>query len=72
MAPNSEMKGSRELQLDKRDKFFADPAFQDILAVQDKDLHRKLDTFRAKNEIILANGQSEAAHNLQVRKRCRK
>lgn len=59
-------KGSRELQLDKRDKFFADPIFQDILAVNDKDLHRKLDTFKSRNALILANGQSEAAHNLQV------
>ncbi len=42
---------------------------QDILAYDDKLLHRKLDLFRKRdNELAtLGHHQAEAAHNLQVR-----
>ena len=69
-------KVSRELQLDKRDKFFSDPIFHDILAFDDSSLQTKLDHLRQRcnsNALALANSaspleRSEAAHNLQVKK----
>eukprot|EP00095_Tigriopus_kingsejongensis_P005204 snap_masked-scaffold408_size180710-processed-gene-0.7 protein:Tk05204 transcript:snap_masked-scaffold408_size180710-processed-gene-0.7-mRNA-1 annotation:"protein lethal2essential for life" len=59
-------KGDRQLQLDKRAKFFSDPIFQDIVAYDDKDLHRKLFDFKERSSLVLASRQPEAAHNLQV------
>ena len=64
-------KGNRELQLDRRDRFFSDPAFRDILtaADDDKNLHNKLDVFRQRSGELVGlggTGLDEAAHNLQV------
>ena len=64
-------KGGRELQLNKRDQFFADPIFQDILAYDDKSLQNKLGLLKARNlnNVISTqpNLRGETAHNLQVR-----
>lgn len=63
-------KGSRELQLNKRDQFFSDPVFKDILAYDDKSLQTKLNALKARNlnSVISTqpNLRGEAAHNLQV------
>jgi len=62
-------KGIRELALDRRDRFFSDPAFRDILELEDKALHKRLDVFKQRQgELVRAGGQEEAAHNLQVMK----
>ncbi len=58
-------KGTRELQLDRRDKFLADPIFRDIL--NDKALQRRLEVFKRKDLSLLSDPHSEAPHNLQVR-----
>merc|ERR1711997_1015991 len=56
--------GARNLQLARRETFFNDPFFADIMSLQDNDLHKKLDVFKQKS--LLGVGKSEAAHNLQV------
>jgi heat shock protein beta-1 len=55
---------ARNLQLARRETFFNDPFFADIMSLQDNDLHKKLDVFKQKS--LLGVGKSEAAHNLQV------
>jgi heat shock protein beta-1 len=55
---------ARHLQLARRETFFNDPFFADIMSLQDNDLHKKLDVFKQKS--LLGVGKSEAAHNLQV------
>lgn len=55
---------ARNLQLARRETFFNDPFFADIMSLQDNDLHKKLDVFKQKS--ILGVGKGEAAHNLQV------
>jgi len=55
---------ARNLQLARRETFFNDPFFADIMSLQDNDLHKKLDVF--KQTSLLGVGKSEAAHNLQV------
>ena len=57
-------KMARNLQLARRETFFNDPFFADIMSLQDNDLHKKLDVFKQKS--LLGVGKSEAAHNLQV------
>ena len=54
----------RQLQLARRETFFNDPFFSDIMSLQDSDMHKKLDLFKQKS--ILGAGKGEAAHNLQV------
>ena len=55
---------ARNLQLARRETFFNDPFFADIMSLQDNDLHKKLDVFKQKS--LLGVGKTEAAHNLQV------
>jgi len=55
---------ARNLQLARRETFFNDPFFADIMSLQDNDLHKKLDVFKQKS--LLGVGKGEAAHNLQV------
>lgn len=55
---------ARNLQLARRETFFNDPFFADIMSLQDNDLHKKLDVFKQKS--LLGVGKAEAAHNLQV------
>jgi HSP20 family molecular chaperone IbpA len=55
---------ARNLQLARRETFFNDPFFADIMSLQDNDLHKKLDVFKQKS--LLGVGKAEASHNLQV------
>jgi len=55
---------ARNLQLARRETFFNDPFFADIMSLQDNDLHKRLDVFKQKS--LLGVGKAEAAHNLQV------
>jgi len=55
---------ARNLQLARRETFFNDPFFADIMSLQDNDLHKKLDVFKQKS--LLGVSKGEAAHNLQV------
>jgi HSP20 family molecular chaperone IbpA len=55
---------TRNLQLARRETFFNDPFFADIMSLQDSDMHKKLDVFKQKS--LLGIGKGEAAHNLQV------
>jgi HSP20 family molecular chaperone IbpA len=54
----------RQLQLARRETFFNDPFFADIMSLQDSDMHKKLDVFKQKS--LLGTGKGETAHNLQV------
>lgn len=54
----------RQLQLARRETFFNDPFFADIMSLQDSDMHKKLDVFKQKS--LVGGGKGEAAHNLQV------
>jgi len=55
---------ARNLQLARRETFFNDPFFADIMSLQDNDMHKKLDVFKQKS--LLGVSKGEAAHNLQV------
>ena len=55
----------RQLELARRETFFNDPFFSDIMSLQDNDMHKKLDIFKQKS-LIGGVGKGEAAHNLQV------
>lgn len=55
---------ARNLQLARRETFFNDPFFADIMSLQDNDMHKKLDVFKQKSLLDVSKG--EAAHNLQV------
>ena len=61
---NYKAKMPRQLQLARRETFFNDPFFADIMSLQDSDMHKKLDVFKQKS--LLGIGKGEAAHNLQV------
>ena len=56
----------RQLALSKADNFFSDPAFADILSIDDAGLKNKLDLFKQSRALALVGGGQEAAHNLQV------
>jgi len=55
----------RQLQLARRDDFFNDPFFADIMSIGDSDMHKRLETFKQKS-LVAGGGRQEAAHNLQV------
>lgn len=55
---------SRQLQLAKRENFFSDPFFQDIMAFEDDDLQKRLEAFKSKSALVAT--KAETAHNLQV------
>ena len=54
----------RQLELFRRDAFFNDPFFADIMSLKDSDMHKKLNVFKEKS--LVGAGKGEAAHNLQV------
>jgi len=56
----------RQLQLARRDDFFNDPFFADIMSIGDSDMHKRLETFKQKSLVAGGGGRQEAAHNLQV------
>jgi len=54
----------RQLQLARRDDFFNDPFFADIMSIGDSDMHKRLEMFKQKS--VVGTGKQETAHNLQV------
>lgn len=56
----------RQLQLARRDDFFNDPFFADIMSSGDTDMQKRLETFKQKSLVAGGSGKQETAHNLQV------
>jgi len=56
----------RQLQLARRDDFFNDPFFADIMSIGDTDMQKRLETFKQKSLVAGGSGKQETAHNLQV------
>lgn len=59
------MSSARQLQLAKRENFFSDPFFKDIMTFEDDDLQKRLEAFKNKSALALAS-KADTAHNLQV------
>jgi len=55
----------RQLELARRNDFFNDPFFADIMSLGDSDMHKRLESFKQKGALI-GSGKQETAHNLQV------
>ena len=60
----AEYKMPRQLQLARREDFFNDPFFADIMSISDNDMHKRLDAFKQRS--LIGSGKQETAHNLQV------
>ena len=57
----------RQLQLARREDFFNDPFFADIMSLSDNDMQKKLESFKQKSSAMALSGnKAETAHNLQV------
>lgn len=58
---------SRQLLLARKENFFNDPFFSDIMSVDDVDMKKRLESFRQKSSALALGGRdSDTAHNLQV------
>jgi len=56
----------RQLELARRNDFFSDPFFSDLMSIDNDDMFSKrLDLFKA-NKALVGSGKQETAHNLQV------
>ena len=56
----------KQLQLSKRDAFFADPFFADLRSGLGDGLEKRLAEFSARTMGLAGSGLNEAAHNIQV------
>merc|ERR1711936_25548 len=56
----------KQLELSKRNAFFKDPFFQDLVGGCGDGLERRLAEFSAKSMGVAGAGLNEAAHNIQV------
>lgn len=59
------MSSARQLDLAKRENFFSDPFFKDIMSFEDDDWQKRLEVFKNKSALALKSG-ADTAHNLQV------
>jgi len=56
----------RQLELARRNDFFSDPFFSDLMSIDNDDMFSKrLDLFK-QNKALIGSGKQETAHNLQV------
>ena len=56
----------RQLELARRNDFFSDPFFSDLMSIDNDDMFSKrLDLFK-QNKALVGTGKQETAHNLQV------
>jgi len=56
----------KQLELSKRNAFFKDPFFQDMVSGVDNNLEKRLAEFSARSMGLSGAGLGEAAHNIQV------
>jgi len=56
----------KQLELSKRNAFFKDPFFQDMVSGVDNNLEKRLAEFSARSMGLSGTGLGEAAHNIQV------
>jgi len=56
----------KQLELSKRNAFFKDPFFQDMVGGMDDGLEKRLAEFSARSMGVAGAGLNEAAHNIQV------
>ena len=56
----------KQLELSKRNAFFKDPFFQDMVSGMGDGLEKRLAEFSARSMGVSGAGLSEAAHNIQV------
>jgi len=57
---------SRQLDLAKRENFFSDPFFKDIMSFEDDSFQKSLEAFKNKSALALKGSGADTAHNLQV------
>ena len=62
---------ARNLQLARRETFFNDPFFADIMSLQDNDLHKKLDVFKQKSLLGVGKGEAKKCPVRSHRLSCR-
>merc|ERR1711909_89551 len=56
----------KQLELSKRNAFFKDPFFQDMVGGMGDGLEKRLAEFSARSMGVAGAGLNEAAHNIQV------